>query len=235
MTQTAKTKKAFFVTGTDTDVGKTLITAGLLVAAKNLGLTTAALKPLAAGCEKTEQGLRNSDALILQSAMTESFIYEQINPIALQAAIAPHIAAQQEKRSISADRLSGFCRGSLRMADLTLIEGAGGWRVPINPRETMADVAKHLQLPVILVVGMRLGCLNHALLTFEAIVRDGLPVAGWVANCVDADMPVLQENIDSLRQRLPVPCLGVVPFLAEPSPENTAACFDSELLNQLFF
>jgi dethiobiotin synthetase len=99
----------------------------------------------------------------------------------------------------------------------------------------MADVAKHLQLPVILVVGMRLGCLNHALLTFEAIVRDGLPVAGWVANCVDADMPVLQENIDSLRQRLPVPCLGVVPFLAEPSPENAAVCFDCELLNQLFF
>ena len=233
MTQTAKTKKAFFVTGTDTDVGKTLITAGLLVAAKNRGLSTAALKPLAAGCEKTEQGLRNGDALILQSAMTESFIYEQINPIALQAAIAPHIAAQQEKRSISADRLVGFCRGSLGIADVTFIEGAGGWRVPINPRETMADFANNLQLPVILVVGVRLGCLNHALLTFEAIVRDGLPVAGWVANCVDEHMPALAENIESLCVRLPIPCLAVIPYLQQPTPDAVAACFELPALQHL--
>lgn len=227
-------KKAFFITGTDTDAGKTLVTAGLLVAAKNLGLTTAALKPVAAGCEKTEQGLRNSDALILQSHITQDLYYEQINPVALQAAIAPHIAAQQEKRSISSDRLTGFCRSVLNQADVTLVEGAGGWRVPINPRETMADLAKNLQLPVILVVGMRLGCLNHALLTFEAIVRDGLPVAGWVANCIDGDMPVLAENIDSLFARLPAPCLGVVPHLASPSAELVAQAFDESLLRQLF-
>jgi dethiobiotin synthetase len=233
MTQAAKTKKAFFVTGTDTDVGKTLVTAGLLVAAKNLGLTTAALKPLAAGCEKTEQGLRNSDALILQSVMTESFVYEQINPIALHAAIAPHIAAQQENRSISTDRLAGFCRASLGVAQFTLVEGAGGWRVPINPRETMADFANSLQLPVILVVGMRLGCLNHALLTFEAIVRDGLPVAGWVANCVDEQMPALAENIESLRVRLPIPCLAVIPYLHLPTPEAVAACFELPALQHL--
>lgn len=227
-------KKAFFITGTDTDAGKTLVTTGLLVAAKNLGLSTAALKPVAAGCEQTADGLRNSDALQLQSVMTKQFVYEQINPIALQAAIAPHIAAQQEKRSLSSDRLTGFCRSVLNQADVTLVEGAGGWRVPINPRETMADLAKNLQLPVILVVGMRLGCLNHALLTFEAIVRDGLQVAGWVANCVDGDMPVLAENIDSLRVRLPVPCLGVVPHLAEPSAEQAAQAFDESLLRQLF-
>jgi dethiobiotin synthetase len=226
-------RSAFFVTGTDTNVGKTLVAAGLLVAAKNKGLTTAALKPVAAGCEKTEEGLRNSDALLLQSVITQSLSYDQINPYALEAAIAPHIAAQQEKRSLSVDRLSGFCRGVLSSADFTLLEGAGGWRVPINPRETLADLAKNLQLPVIIVVGIRLGCINHALLTFEAIVRDGIPVVGWVANCVDADMPVLQENIDSLRTRLPVPCLGVVPFLADASPDVVASYFDAAELQKL--
>lgn len=224
------TKKAFFITGTDTNVGKTLIAAGLLMAAKNKGLTTAALKPVAAGCEKTELGLRNSDALLLQSVITQELYYEQINPVALEAAIAPHIAAQQEGRNISVDRISGMCRGVLHSANFTIVEGAGGWRVPINPRETLADVAKNLQLPIIIVVGMRLGCLNHALLTFEAVVRDGLPVAGWVANCIDQDMPALQENIDSLRARLPVPCLAVVPFMLEPSLDKIADCIDLDML-----
>jgi dethiobiotin synthetase len=233
MTSKVITKKAFFITGTDTNVGKTLIAAGLLVAAKNKGLTTAALKPVAAGCEKTEAGLRNSDALLLQSVITQPLDYDQINPYALEAAIAPHIAAQQEKRSLSVDRLSGFCRGVLSSANFTLLEGAGGWRVPINPRETLADLAKNLQLPVIIVVGIRLGCINHALLTFEAIVRDGVPVAGWVANCVDADMSVLQENIDSLRSRLPVPCLGVIPFLADQSPAVVATYFDETELQKI--
>lgn len=233
MTSQAAGKKAFFITGTDTNVGKTLIAAGLLIAAKNKGLTTAALKPVAAGCEKTEEGLRNADALLLQSVITQPLVYDQINPYALEAAIAPHIAAQQEKRSLSVDRLSGFCRGVLSSADFTLLEGAGGWRVPINSRETLADLAKNLQLPVILVVGIRLGCINHALLTFEAIVRDGISVAGWVANCIDADMPALQENIDGLRTRLPVPCLGVVPFLAEQSPSLVANYFDDVELQKI--
>ena len=234
MTLKSTTKKAFFITGTDTNVGKTLIAAGLLVAAKNKGLTTAALKPVAAGCEKTDEGLRNSDALLLQSVITQPLAYDQINPYALEAAIAPHIAAQQEKRSLSVDRLSGFCRGVLSSADFTLLEGAGGWRVPLNARETLADLAKNLQLPVIIVVGVRLGCINHALLTFEAIVRDGLPVTGWVANCVDPDMPVLQENIDSLRARLPIPCLGVVPFLTDQSPAVVANYFDETEVQKIF-
>lgn len=223
------TRKQFFVTGTDTNVGKTLVAAGLLLAAKKQGLRTAALKPVAAGCEKTDAGLRNEDALLLQSVMTESFAYEQINPIALQAAIAPHIAAAQEKRVLSADRIAGFCRGSLLHAGFTLIEGAGGWRVPLNPRETMADLAKILQLPVILVVGVRLGCINHALLTVDAIRNDGLVLAGWVANCVDADMPVLQENIESLAARIPAPCLGVVPWLESPDPQQVATAIDEQL------
>ncbi|MEN0035770.1 MAG: dethiobiotin synthase [Cellvibrio sp.] len=227
-------RKTFFIAGTDTDVGKTLVAAGLLVAAKNHGLTTAALKPLAAGCEKTESGLRNADALLLQSVITQPLVYEQINPVSLESAIAPHIAAQQEKRVLSADRIAGFCRGSLNQADFTLVEGAGGWRVPLNPQETLADVAKILRLPVILVVGVRLGCINHALLTVEAIRNDGLQLAGWVANCIDADMPVLQENIHSLAARIPAPCLGVVPWLDKAVPESVAAALDAEVLAQLF-
>src|SRR5690606_17372880 len=156
-------KKQYFVAGTDTNVGKTLISAGLLLVAKRLGLRTTALKPVAAGCEKTEAGLRNEDALMLQSVMTELLTYDQMNPIALSSVIAPHLAPQHERRMLSAERIAGFCRGSLSQADFTLVEGAGGWRVPLNPRETMADLAQVLQLPVILVVGVRLGCISHAL------------------------------------------------------------------------
>ena len=227
-------RKTFFIAGTDTDVGKTLVAAGLLVAAKHYDLTTAALKPLAAGCQKTDAGLRNADALLLQSVITQPLMYEQINPIALESAIAPHIAAQQERRVLSADRIAGFCRGSLNQADLTLVEGAGGWRVPLNPQETLADVVKILRLPVILVVGVRLGCINHALLTIEAIRNDGLQLAGWVANCIDAHMPVMQENIHSLAARIPAPCLGVVPWLENATPDAVASALDAELLAQLF-
>jgi len=221
-------KKAFFITGTDTHVGKTFIAASLLLAAKARGMTTAALKPVAAGCEKTPDGLRNADALLLQSVITQKLYYEQINPIALEAAIAPHIAAQLEKRSMSADRLAGFCRGVLNTADFTLVEGAGGWRVPINPTETLADLAKALRLPVILVVGVRLGCISHALLTVEAIRNDGLPLVGWVANCVDADMPALQENIQSLAARIPAPCLAIVPWVVDVTPQAAASFFNQD-------
>lgn len=223
-------KKAFFITGTDTDVGKTLVATGLLAAARAQGLTTAGLKPVAAGCEKTDAGLRNNDALLLQAVTSIPLVYEQINPVALAPAVAPHIAAQQGKRILSADRLAGFCRSSLNLADLTLVEGAGGWRVPLNARETMADLARTLQLPVVLVVGLRLGCINHALLTAEAIRNDGLVLAGWVANTLDADMPVLAENIETLQQRIPAPCLGVIPWLTDTNADSVASYLDLQLL-----
>lgn len=221
-------KKTFFVTGTDTGVGKTFISAGLLLAAKQRGMSTAALKPVAAGCEMTEAGLRNEDAVLLQSVITQPLTYEQINPIALEPAIAPHIAAQQARRILSVDRIAGFCRGALNQADFTLVEGAGGWRVPLNPAETLADLARVLQLPVILVVGVRLGCINHAMLTVEAIARDGLPLAGWVANIIDPQMPCQQENILTLQQRIAAPCLGVVPHLGQQaSPELLVDIFST--------
>src|SRR5690606_22400771 len=166
--------------------------------------------------------------------ITEPLAYEQINPVALEPAIAPHIAAQQAQRSLSVDRLAGFCRGVLSTADFTLVEGAGGWRVPLNPTETLADLAKTLKLPVIMVVGIRLGCINHALLTAEAIARDGLRLVGWVANCVDSDMPFQQENIAGLEQRLPAPCLGVTPHLFdEVSPEAFMNVFSAQTIETL--
>jgi dethiobiotin synthetase len=215
--------RAYFVTGTDTDVGKTLIAAGLLIAANAKGLSTAALKPVAAGCELTPSGLRNADALLLQRVISLDLPYEQINPVALAPAIAPHIAAAQAGLKLSADRLAGICRGVLmQRADLTLVEGAGGWRVPLNGREFLSRLAVELQLPVILVVGMRLGCINHAVLTAEAIARDGLRLAGWVANRCQAELSCYEENVQTLKGLLQAPCLGEVPYLAMPEPEQIA-------------
>ena len=216
--------RTFFIAGTDTDVGKTLIARGLLAAANQQGLSTAAIKPVAAGCSETPEGLRNEDALLLQQAMSLELGYEQVNPVALKPAVAPHIAAQQAGKRLMVAQLAGYCRGVLmQRADVTLIEGAGGWRVPLNSVETMAGLAKELNLPVILVVRIKLGCINHALLTAEAIAHDGLPLGGWVANCLEADMPCYEENIATLKSLIRAPCLGVVPALESPTAEAVSA------------
>ncbi|RLQ22175.1 dethiobiotin synthase [Seongchinamella sediminis] len=214
--------RSFFVTGTDTEVGKTAVSCALLEAAASAGLSTAAVKPVAAGCD--ERG-HNEDALQLMASMTAALDYAQVNPVALQPAIAPHIAAAQAGRSLQASRLAGLCRGVMSAgADLVLIEGAGGWRVPLSPRETLADLARELGVGVILVVGMRLGCINHALLTAEAVRRDGLPLAGWVANQPGARMSCHPENLDTLQRLLPAPFLGEVPRL-DPWDASAAAEF----------
>ena len=214
MTQT------FFVTGTDTEIGKTAISCALLRAAERQGLSTVGLKPVAAGCD--EQG-QNEDALALMEAMSVELPYEQVNPVALQAAIAPHIAAEEEGRVMQASRLAGLCRGVMVAGhDLVLVEGAGGWRVPIGPRETLADLAVELKAPVILVVGMRLGCINHALLTVEAIQRDGLSLAGWVANQCGERMNRHEQNLDTLRRLIPAPLLGDIPHLSPFSADVAA-------------
>lgn len=224
-------KQQFFITGTDTDVGKTLVATALLHGANQQGLSTLALKPIAAGCDMTEQGLRNSDALLLQQTMSLTLPYEQINPIALEPAIAPHIAAAQAGRRLLVSQLVGYCRGALMQpADVAIIEGAGGWRVPLNNRETMAGLVKELNLPVILVVGMKLGCINHALLTAEAIANDGLPLAGWVANQVDGDMPCYAENINTLKSLLRAPCLGEIPRLMKVNAAEASAYIDVHLV-----
>jgi dethiobiotin synthetase len=221
--------RSWFVTGTDTEVGKTAVSAGLLLAARARGLSTAAVKPVAAGCD--EQG-HNEDAQLLQSVMTAELDYQQVNPVAFQPAIAPHIAAAMAGKNPTASQLAGYCRAvTMGAHDFVLIEGAGGWRVPLNRRETLADLAVALQTPVILVVAMRLGCINHALLSAEAILGDGLPLAGWVANCVGPEMDSHADNVQSLRERLPAPLLGEVPFLSPLDLDQLASHLDiSELL-----
>lgn len=221
--------KTFFVTGTDTEVGKTAVAAGLLRAAAAAGMSTAAVKPVAAGCD--EQGC-NEDALALQQAMTFDLPYEQINPVALHAAIAPHIAAQQEQRRLRASTLGGYCRGVMMCgADFIVVEGAGGWRVPLNASETLAHLAVDLQAPVILVVAMRLGCINHALLTAEAILRDGLRLAGWVANSVsDAEMGCYSENLATLIDQLPAPLLGEIPYMSTLNIEEIGKILNIQTL-----
>lgn len=220
-------KRTFFVAGTDTDVGKTLVSAGLLAAANQQGLSTVGVKPVAAGCEKTEAGLRNSDALLLQQTASIKLSYEQVNPIAFESPIAPHIAAGQLGRRLDADRIAALCRGvMMQPADFMIIEGAGGWRVPLNNRQTLADVAKLLRTPVILVVGMKLGCISHTLLTVEAIVKDGLRLAGWVANQVEPQMSCYDENLETLKSMLSAPLLAEIPHLEACSAEKVASYID---------
>lgn len=224
-------KKRFFVTGTDTDAGKTFVTVLLLEALKGKGVSTLALKPVAAGCENVDGELCNDDALKLQAAMTVEIPYQQVNPIALKSAIAPHLAAEEEGRRLTVDRLAGLIRGALMTtADVTLIEGAGGWLVPLNERETLANLVKELQLPVILVVGIRLGCLNHALLSAQAIAAARLPLAGWVANCIDPNAAKVEENIQTLRTMLPAPCLGVIPHAPDAPIADLVSKIDTDLL-----
>ena len=223
---------AYFITGTDTDVGKTTVAAGLLQAARAAGLSTAAGKPVASGCEVTPEGLRNADALALMAQCTLALSYEEVNPVAVEPAIAPHIAAREAGVALTVQALLTPMQRILRQrADFTLIEGAGGWRVPLSGQDSLSDVAQGLDLPVILVVGVRLGCISHALLTAEAIAQDGLQLAGWVANIIDPKTSRLEENLATLAERLPAPCLGRVPKLKSPTPEAVAQYLELDLLD----
>lgn len=215
--------QAYFVTGTDTDAGKTSVAAGLLYAAKQQQLSTLAMKPVASGCAETAHGLRNSDALALMAQSTVQLPYWQVNPYAFAPAIAPHIAAEEAGVELCVTDLYQAAQVVLQhQADFTLIEGAGGWRVPISATEFLSDFAIALKLPVILVVGVKLGCINHALLTAQAIINDGLKLAGWVANVVDPHCARLAENLVTLKQQMPALCLAEVPYLPLASAEAVA-------------
>lgn len=214
---------AFFIAGTDTEVGKTTIAAGLLCAARLQGLSTAACKPVASGSETTAEGLRNSDALALLEQCSVPLSYAEVNPLAFAPAIAPHLAAREAGVELTAAGLLAPVRHVLdQNADFTVVEGAGGWRVPLGDGGFLSELPIALGLPVILVVGVRLGCINHAVLSAEAIARDGLKLAGWVANIVDPETSRLDENLATLTEVLAAPCLGRVPRLPAASPENVA-------------
>ena len=223
-----------FVTGTDTDCGKTVVACGLAGALRAAGLRVGVMKPVAAGAEQTPDGLRNPDALDLIAASGCDLPYEIINPLIYVPPIAPHLAAAQAGTIIRfAPLLDAYAR--IRAAsDVVVVEGAGGWRVPLGPDGDIADLAAALGLPVLLVVGLRLGCLNHALLTAESIARSGCRLAGWVGNLLDPRMAAREENVATLRERLPAPCFGIVPRLGETTPAAVGAQLDAAEIVRVF-
>jgi dethiobiotin synthetase len=206
----------YFITGTDTGVGKTLVAVALTRALVARGLRTAVMKPVAAGALLTPVGPRNDDALELSDASNVDAPYEDVNPWLLATPASPHLAARADGVSIDVGTVVAAYRRLASRADVVLVEGAGGWLAPISATATMADIAESLALPIILVVGLRLGCLNHALLTRDAIRARGLHFGGWIANRLGVGMPLGAANIDTLASRFAAPPLAVVPSLADP-------------------
>lgn len=213
----------YFITGTDTGVGKTVVTLGLMQALQDRDNTVLGMKPVAAGCEQTSAGLRNDDALRLQQQASLELDYAQVNPYAFAPAIAPHIAAEQTGVRVDVDNIYNKYIQLCGVSDCVLVEGAGGWQVPLNEDETMADLALRLNLDVVMVVGIRLGCLNHALLTAAAITASGCTLAGWVANQLPPPPDCTQENINYLKSVISVPLLGVLPIMPVVSAAAAAA------------
>ncbi|MCA1805588.1 MAG: dethiobiotin synthase [Xanthomonadaceae bacterium] len=202
----------YFITGTDTEVGKTRVSVALLHWLQQQGLRVAGMKPVAAGCEETAAGLRNEDALALQAASSVTLPYDTINPYALAPPIAPHLAARDAGILIDIDPILAAYRTIAAQVDSVVVEGAGGWRVPLNDNQDMSDLAAALGLPVVLVVDIRLGCINHALLSAQAIAARGLPLAGWAANHAHGDYARSADNIASIAARVGAPLLGVIPY-----------------------
>lgn len=221
---------ACFVTGTDTEIGKTLVSSALLHALVQKGGRVAGMKPIAAGTQWVDGAWHNEDVDSLVAAANLSLRPELVTPYLFHDAIAPHIAAQREGVVMRLEHIQDCYAAIAAQADAVVVEGVGGFRVPLSPTFDTADLAVSLALPVVLVVGLRLGCISHALLTAEAIALRGLRLAGWVANTVDANMPFLTENVDTLQARLSAPLLGIIPRLAEPSAKATAGCTDFSVL-----
>ncbi|MBK7898645.1 MAG: dethiobiotin synthase [Azonexus sp.] len=217
-------KTAWFVTGTDTEVGKTYVCCALLHAARQAGRSAAGMKPVAAGLDA--QG-RNADVEQLRAASSVALPRNLVNPFALRAAVAPHIAAREEGRPILFAPIREAFENIARTADVVVVEGVGGFRVPLGEAGDSADLAAALGLPVILVVGLRLGCLNHALLTVEAIAARGLQFAGWIGNTLDPAMARQEENLQCLRQSITAPCLGIIPHAPPGGPAAAAAALRS--------
>ncbi len=224
----------FFITGTDTGVGKTRVAAALLRAYGRLGYRCVGMKPVAAGASLQDGVWQNEDVLLLQAASNVAAPGEWRNPYLFRAAIAPHIAAEHKGVNIELPRLRAAYAELARLADVVLVEGAGGLLVPLSPERDMGDLAVALGLPLILVVGMRLGCLNHALLTWEAIQARGLHLAGWVANQLDPAMVAYDENLGTLMRRLPAPLLAELPYRQGMEPEQVAELFAPKRLQALF-
>ncbi|MFA5825856.1 MAG: dethiobiotin synthase [Gallionellaceae bacterium] len=220
---------SYFITGTDTGVGKTLVSCALLHAFAAQGKRVVGFKPVAAGCD---DDYHNDDAQRLLLASNVLASYGQVNPYCFVHPVAPHIAARDSGVRIEMARILTSYRELAGQADEVIVEGAGGFMVPLNEKKNSADLAQELGLPVIVVVGMRLGCLNHALLTVRVIADYGLECAGWVANVLDGEMPALQQNIDALCERIAAPLLGVIPYQTQPDARVSAAHLHMKLLDK---
>ena len=218
------TVSAYFITGSDTDVGKTYVASAMLRHFVALGFKAIGMKPVAAGCELVNGHFSNEDVVQLTQASNIKAPSALVNPYSFAPAIAPHIAANLAGVTISLSVIIEAFAALSDLANIVIVEGAGGFCVPLNAHETMADLAVKLNLPVILVVGMRLGCINHALLTVQSIEARGLVVAGWVANQVNGEMPAYQENFNTLKRLIKAPCLAEIKW-------NDAVMFDAELFS----
>lgn len=206
------TPNGLFITGTDTGVGKTHVSVSLVKALVKHGLRTAVMKPIASGSEQTPDGLRNEDAVALMAASNIRVPYATVNPYCFLPAISPHIAAEEAKVGVDIGVIAQRFEALASRADFTVVEGAGGWYAPISKTQSMADLPHSLQIPAVLVVGVRLGCLNHAQLSKEAIEAKGVPLAGWVANCIDPTLERAAENLGTLER-----ILGSEPLALFPS------------------
>ncbi len=220
-----RTAKSIFITGTDTSVGKTYVTLDLINSLNLKGYKTFGIKPVASGCKKNRDGsLQNEDALRIQKTSSLYKPYNIVNPIALQKPIAPSIAASSSKIELSVTYIIEKILSSIQeTADINLIEGIGGWAVPINDSETFAEVISILKIPTILVVGIKLGCLNHAILTSDSIRKMRVPFIGWIANCLEKNTLAIEQNISTLKKWLPTPCLNVIPYITNNAYDMTAS------------
>ena len=216
---------AVFVAGTDTGIGKTHAACALLHALRQAGESACGMKPVASGCMDTPDGRRNEDALALLAAGSVPLPYELVNPVALREPLSPHLAAAHEGVTIALPPLRAAFDALQASHDRVVVEGVGGWMVPLAPGLLASDIARAWELPVILVVGLRLGCLSHALLTARAIAADGCRLLGWIANRIDPAMDAAEENLATLRALLPAPCLGVLPH-GEVEPALAARHLD---------
>jgi len=228
------TPRGFFITGTDTGVGKTLFSAALLHALAGLGVRAVGMKPVAAGAALRDGVWVNEDVALLRAASTVAAPHELVNPYLFREPIAPHIAAEHKGVGIELPRIAAAFDELAGLADCVVVEGVGGFRVPLGPERDTADLAVRLGLPLILVVGMRLGCLNHALLTAEAIAARGLRLTAWVSNRIDADMAAYDENLSTLMARLPAPLLAELPHMRAVDAGAAARLISPRALQSLY-
>ena len=221
---------SFIVSGTDTGIGKTWVTVALIRAFLDRGERVLGMKPLASGCEVIDNELRNEDALLIQQAGWQAVDYSLVNPYAFKPPVSPHAAAAKEGVQVSLETILECYEILQGQADRVIIEGVGGWRVPFSDELSLKDLVKALELPVIMVVGLKLGCINHALLTAEALDRDGIELRAWVANQLESDYLMQDATLRTLETSIPAPLLGLTPCLQTLQPDKLAEALDVDVL-----